>query len=50
VPAKGTTCRQEVPFEPLPAPQAATLQLQKAPESQVVRRPHVKPVLVRTLR
>jgi hypothetical protein len=46
VPAKGTTCPQEVPFEPLPAPTAATLQLQQAPESQVVRRPHVKPVLI----
>jgi hypothetical protein len=50
VPAKGTTCRQEVPFEPLAAPEAQTLQLQRAPESQVVRRPHVKPVLTGALR
>jgi pimeloyl-ACP methyl ester carboxylesterase len=50
VPAKGTTCRQEVPFEPLAAPEAQTLQLQRAPESEVVRRPHVKPVLTGALR
>jgi hypothetical protein len=37
------------PFEPLAAPAAQTLQLQRAPESQVVRRPHVKPVLTRAL-
>ena len=47
VPAQGTTCRQEVPFEPLPQPEAQTLKLQRAPASRVLRRPHVKPVLVR---
>jgi pimeloyl-ACP methyl ester carboxylesterase len=50
LPAPGTVCQQEVPFEPLPAPVADTLQLQAAPASQVVRRPHVKPVLGRSLR
>jgi len=45
LPDQGTVCRQEVPFEPLPQPQAQTLQLQRAPEPQVVRRPHVKPYL-----
>jgi hypothetical protein len=50
VPDAGTVCRQEVPFEPLPQPVAQTLQLQQAPASQVVRRPHVKPVLGRSLR
>ncbi len=45
LPAKGTVCKQEVPFEPLPAPQAATLQLPRAPAAQVLRRPHVKPFI-----
>jgi pimeloyl-ACP methyl ester carboxylesterase len=47
LPAKGTVCRQEVPFEPLPAPEAQTLALQAAPPSQVVREQHVKPFVKR---
>jgi hypothetical protein len=49
LPDPGTVCQQEVPFEPLPAPVADTLQLQAAPASQVVSGPHVKPVLGRSL-
>jgi pimeloyl-ACP methyl ester carboxylesterase len=45
LPAKGTVCKQDVPFEPLPAPEASTLQLQRAPVRDVLRRPHVKPFI-----
>jgi pimeloyl-ACP methyl ester carboxylesterase len=43
LPAKGTVCQHEVPFEPLPVEQPQALQLQATPQRHVLRRPHMKP-------